>query len=301
MIFEQVFEMVNMGIVILDNDLKVHNWNRWMEIHSKIKAEEIIGAPLFSFFPELNNKSFQRNFRAVLKFGNFCFFSQKLHKYLFPFKAANMLGANFEFMQQSCTMGPIRDRNNIVKYIYVMVQDVTDVAAYEQKLLEMNIKDALTEVYNRRYLESRLKQDFELHRRYKKKLSLIMLDIDKFKNINDNYGHQCGDFILKRYALLLKSSFRKVDILARYGGEEFCCVMPETGLNQAVVVAERIRRTTQDTAFDFKGKRLNITVSQGVAELSFADASAEFLIKKADKALYIAKERGRNRVITANQ
>lgn len=94
-------------------------------------------------------------------------------------------------------MGPLRDDNNVIRYAYIMVQDVTDIAAYEQKLLEMSIRDGLTGVYNRRYFETRLEEEFERHKRYTRPFSIIMQDIDHFKKVNDTYGHPCGDYIFK--------------------------------------------------------------------------------------------------------
>jgi diguanylate cyclase len=195
--FSQIIEMVNIGIVILDKDQKVHLWNRWMETHSNIPAEKVIGRSVLECFPELNSPKFHRNFKAVMAFGNFSFFSQKLHGYLFPFKTSNVIGADFNYMQQSCTMGPLRDENNRISHVFITVQDVTAIAAYEKKLLELNNKDPLTDIFNRRYLRSRLNEEFGKFKRYAHPFSLIMFDIDFFKPINDSYGHPCGDYILR--------------------------------------------------------------------------------------------------------
>ncbi|MBF0099949.1 MAG: diguanylate cyclase [Desulfobacterales bacterium] len=297
MIFEQIFNMVNVGIVILDRDLNVRQWNRWMETHSKISGNEIIGKSIFHFFPSLDAPWFKRNCKSVLAFGNFSFLSQKLHKYCFPLKPVNTFGIKFDHMQQNCTMGPLRDQTNVVEYIFLMVHDVTEVAAYEQKLIEMNIKDALTGVYNRRYFESRIEEEFERHKRYKRSFSIIMQDIDYFKKINDTYGHQAGDFILKSFSTSVMSRIRAVDIFARYGGEEFCCMLPETELVSALSVAEDIRKRIEHTTFEFKNTPLNITISQGVSEMKPDTSCAESLLKKADDALYEAKRSGRNRVL----
>lgn len=295
--FSQIIEMVNIGIVILDKDLKVHMWNRWMETHSNIAAEKIIGRPISNFFSEINTPWFHRNFKAVLTFGNFSFFSQKLHKYIFPFKTTNILGLNFDYMQQNCTMGPLRDENNRISHVFITVQDVTVVAAYEQKLFEMNNKDPLTELYNRRYFRSRLNEEFGKYKRYAKPFSLMMLDIDFFKPINDSYGHQCGDYILKAFAALLTSSIRSTDILARYGGEEFCCLLPETKIEPAMELAERVRGRTENSIFTFNEIELKITVSVGVAEIQQGDESVDFGLEQADKALYRAKKTGRNKIV----
>lgn len=299
MIFAQIFDMLDVGIVILDRDLNVFKWNRWMAAHSRIPSEEIVGKPLFSFYPELNIPSFVRNCKSVFTFGNFAFFSQKLHKYIFPFKAYNILGSNFEFMQQSCTIGPLRDENNEIEYIYLTVQDVTEVAAYEAKLIEMNTRDALTGVYNRRYFESRLKEEFDRHKRYCRPLCMIILDIDHFKKINDTYGHQAGDSILKDLASHVMERIRQVDIFARYGGEEFCLILPETRMTSGEALAELLRKEIKKKAFVFKEQKIKMTVSQGISEISDTVDSADLLLKKADDALYEAKRTGRNKVVTS--
>lgn len=297
MIYTQIFDMVNVGIVILDTDLKVYKWNRWMETHSNILSDKIIGASIFDFFPNLNAPWFKRNCKSITTFGNFAFFSQKLHGYCFPFKAVNTLGSTFELMQQNCTMGPLRDEGNHIKYIYIMVQDVTEVAVYEQKLIEMNTKDSLTGVYNRRHFETKLAEEFERHKRYENPFSMIMIDIDFFKKINDSYGHQCGDYILKSLTQLIVNRMRSIDFLARYGGEEFCCLLPETDIHAALRLAENFRIITEKHTFQFKDNTLKITISQGVSEMKRNVKNTEALLKLADDALYEAKRAGRNKVV----
>ncbi|MFO7558122.1 MAG: diguanylate cyclase [Desulfobacterales bacterium] len=297
MIFSQIFDMLDVGIVILDRDLHVFKWNRWMTIHSKINPEEIIGKSLFDFFPDLNTPWFLRNCKSVFTFGNFAFFSQKLHKYCFPFKAYNTLGSNFDYMQQCCTVGPLRDEKCQIQHIYITVQDVTDIAAYETKLITMNTKDGLTGIFNRRHFEAKLAEEFDRHIRYNRPLSLIMIDIDHFKKTNDLHGHQAGDFILKKLAALIDNRIRTIDIASRYGGEEFCCLLPETTIDSAMALAEFLRIGVETEIFQFKDKRLRITISQGVSEITGDVDSAEALLKLADDALYESKRKGRNRIV----
>ena len=298
--FSQIIEMVNIGIVILDKDLTIQLWNRWMESHSNLTAEKIVGRPLLECFPNIDTPRFHRNFKAVLAFGNFSFFSQKLHNYLFPFKTSNVIGANFNYMQQNCTMGPLRDEDTRISHVFITVQDVTAIAAYEQKLLELNNKDPLTDVFNRRYLRVRLNEEYGKYKRYAHPFSLIMFDIDFFKPINDSYGHPCGDYILRAFSALLTSSMRSTDIVSRYGGEEFCCLLPETKIGPAKELAERIREKTEESIFTYHKTPLKITVSGGVAEVHPGIASVDALLEIADKALYQAKETGRNKIVVWN-
>jgi diguanylate cyclase len=296
--FLQIVETVNFGLIILNTELQVTYWNHWMARHSGIDATQIIGMSLFDFFPEMNNPRFLRNCNAVLSFGNFSFFSQKLHHFLFPFKPVGSFQSSmFEHMQQNCTMGPIRDDDNQVSGIFLIVQDVTELASYEQKLVEMNVKDGLTGIFNRRYFQTRLNEEYQRHKRYDTKLSLIMFDIDFFKKVNDTHGHQCGDAVLQTVASKTTSIIRQTDCLARYGGEEFCCLLPQTELTDAVTLAERLRQLIEKQVIVYQEKNVNVTISLGVSDLKPED-SAEAFLKKADQALYQAKNSGRNRVVS---
>ncbi|UCH81500.1 MAG: sensor domain-containing diguanylate cyclase [Nitrospiraceae bacterium] len=296
MILNQVFDAINIGIVILDREMKVKKWNRWMEINSGINADKILDSSVYDFFPDLENPKFIRSCKSVFSFGNFCFFSQKLHKHLFQFKSSGYLNADFEFMQQNCAMGPLRNEENEIQYLFIYVQDVTEVAVYERKLIEMNMKDGLTGIYNRRYLESRLKEEFSRHKRYSGNFSVIMFDLDHFKDVNDEHGHQCGDFILKSVCARISSIIRNIDIFARYGGEEFCCLLPETSKDGAIYVAERFREAIEEQDNHFDDLNIKVTISLGVANLKDNISSPEMLLKMADDALYRAKNEGRNRV-----
>jgi len=296
MILNQIFDAINLGIVILDADLKIQSWNRWMEIHSGIEAGDVVGKPALESFPNLDNPRFIRSCKSVFSFGNFCFFSQKLHGYLFPFKSSSYVGSEFKYMQQSCAMGPLRDENNQIKCLFIYVQDVTEVAVYERKLVEMSMRDGLTGIYNRRFMDTKLNEEYFRHTRYSRAFSIIMFDIDKFKKVNDEYGHQCGDFILKSVSSRISASIRNIDFLFRYGGEEFCCILPETNLEGAELVAERFRTAIMEMENNFNGDVIKITISLGVADLTNDTASPGDLIQHADEALYRAKRGGRNRV-----
>jgi diguanylate cyclase (GGDEF)-like protein len=292
----QIFDTVNIGVLTLDLELRVQYWNRWMELHSGIPAEKIIGTPIVDYYPKLNNPRFAKNCKSVLLFGNFSFFSQKLHKYLFPLKPDSSFGNSFEFMQQSCTMGPLRDQDHSITSLFLIVQDVTELAASEQRLIELNAKDALTGIYNRRYLEVHLKDECERHLRYGRQMSLIMFDIDFFKKVNDNYGHQCGDLVLKTIATVIYQLARRTDCFFRYGGEEFCCILPETSAVEAVNQAERFRCNIEDLVMTYKEVKVRVTISLGITELRVGDEPDQ-LLKRADDALYEAKKAGRNRVV----
>jgi len=297
MIFNQLFDLLDAGIVILDSNLKVYKWNKWMELHSNISADQIIGHSIFDFFPNLNNQSFSRSLKYVLNFGNYYFFSQKLHHYLFPFKPVSYLSVDIDYMQQSCNMGQLIDEENSARYVYITVHDVTEIAVYEKNLIEMNTRDSLTGVYNRKFFESQLRNELKRFKRGQRPFGLIMLDIDFFKKINDTYGHLCGDFVLKSLASSVLSTIRSTDIVARYGGEEFFCLLTETDIDSATHLAETLRMAVENKTFTFQNTPMQLTISLGVTAMHPEIQSSEALIKKADDALYEAKRTGRNKVI----
>ncbi len=170
-----------------------------------------------------------------------------------------------------------------------------------QQTLELSFTDALTGVPNRRQLSQRLEQEFSRSVRFGDPLSLLMIDLDHFKQINDLHGHTVGDGVLRGIALLLRRNVRKVDIVARYGGEEFCLVLPRVAKAEAMEVAEKLRRSIAAAALPGPegGTALHVTISVGVATLGIDADDAASLLEKADAALYEAKRLGRDRVAMA--
>ena len=166
-----------------------------------------------------------------------------------------------------------------------------------EKLRELAIRDSLTELYNHRHAMDLLNNEFERVGRYAAGVSLLMLDLDEFKRVNDVHGHPAGDAVLKEMARVLKETLRTVDSVGRYGGEEFVIILPHTSPEEARATGERIRRKVASHVFWVGPKPLNVTVSVGVASYPTPSVdSAESLLREADAALYRAKEAGRNRV-----
>jgi diguanylate cyclase (GGDEF)-like protein len=159
------------------------------------------------------------------------------------------------------------------------------------------IYDTLTGLHNRRYFEERLGIETQKSFYSGTPLSLVMVDIDHFKKVNDTFGHTEGDQVLCKTSSLLKNSVRKKDTVARYGGEEFILILPEAGLEASFVIAERIRRLVENTPFEVGRAQVNITISMGISSFpSHRAKSKEELVKMADQALYDAKRGGRNKV-----
>jgi two-component system cell cycle response regulator len=170
-----------------------------------------------------------------------------------------------------------------------------------QTSIEMAVTDQLTGLHNRRYLETHFGGLFDESALRARELAVLMLDIDKFKAVNDGFGHDAGDEVLREFARRVKDATRIVDVVARMGGEEIVVVLPETGLVAAMAVAERIRASVQTKPFPIHGgaRALTVTVSIGVASRRAGDQSPAQMMKRADEALYRAKGEGRNRVIAA--
>ncbi|MEZ5875000.1 MAG: PleD family two-component system response regulator [Hyphomicrobiales bacterium] len=168
-----------------------------------------------------------------------------------------------------------------------------------EETVEMAILDPLTALHNRRFMTSHLKTLFEESAQRGKPLSVLVLDIDHFKAINDAHGHDAGDTVLREFATRLRRNIRGIDLACRLGGEEFVVVMPDTDLGKAYLVGERLRQCIAAAPF-YAGERsgsLDVTASVGVAALEFPDDTPELILKRADQALYCAKRDGRNRVV----
>jgi diguanylate cyclase (GGDEF)-like protein len=170
--------------------------------------------------------------------------------------------------------------------------------SFQQQMYDAALRDGLTRAFNKKYFLDRLETEVTHARRHGAHLSLVMLDVDHFKRVNDTFGHLAGDYVLTKLAKLALSAVRNEDVFARYGGEEFGILCRAAPLNQAGVLAERVRATVESASFEFEGKTIPITISAGVAahpDLPIETGSQ--LIAAADEALYEAKRNGRNRVL----
>jgi diguanylate cyclase (GGDEF)-like protein len=186
------------------------------------------------------------------------------------------------------TASPILNSKNLYSIVF---SDITEQENYKQSLEKLTITDPLTEIGNRRYYEQKIEEEILRTNRYKHGLSLIMFDIDHFKKVNDVYGHDVGDIVLKEYSAMIKSLIRKEDIFCRIGGEEFMIILPDTNLKASHIIAEKLRKAVE--SFECK---VRVTMSFGLVEYRENEKSHD-LYTRVDTALYEAKNRGRNRVV----
>jgi diguanylate cyclase (GGDEF)-like protein len=175
-------------------------------------------------------------------------------------------------------------------------REITERQQAQAKLVELATTDSLTGLHNRRYFMETATQEFERARRYRMPLSLLMVDADRFKLINDRFGHHIGDEVLKTLAMIGQHQLREIDLFARLGGEEFAILFPQTDFVDARAAAERLRQAIAEHTVDTEQGLLNFTVSLGLASLNPVTVDLEDLLRQADIALYQAKQNGRNRV-----
>jgi len=188
-----------------------------------------------------------------------------------------------------------RDITNALRKSYHVLQEE------KETLADRANKDSLTGLFNKGYITEQLKYQFELAKRSNNPMAVIMLDIDHFKKVNDTYGHQCGDEVLKQIAEILREKSRAINIVGRYGGEEFIIIGPIGDHKSSLYLAERLRSIIEKTKFECLKKTITLTISAGVAIWNPKIENESHLVKLADEALYTAKRSGRNQVRIAEE
>jgi len=295
-----VVERVGFGIFVLDRDMNVLMWNRFMQDHSGLAADQVVGRPIFAHFPELPRVWLSRKIESVFELGTFAFSSWEQRPYLFRFDHDRPITGGVDFMQQDCTFMPLMREREVVA-VCVTISDVTHVSIVQRereeavaKLQEYANLDGLTGIANRRFFEARLYDEFTRWKRYGGDMSMLLFDLDHFKTINDQFGHGGGDTVLRAMAQRVASVLRVQDTFGRFGGEEFALLLPCTPLDDAMLVADKIRRVIAGTPVELLGTSVAITASFGGAEAHASASAYEVLINEADAALYKAKRQGRN-------
>lgn len=302
-VLDFILDRINVGVFVLNKSMEVVFWNHFMETNSKKSESEVIGKKIVDVFPEIPKQWLERKVQGVFVLKNFAFTSWEQRPYLLKFEHNRPVTGGVDYMHQNCTFMPVKNDKGEVEHVCVVLTDVTDTSiAYNkaqdalEKLAEASNRDGLTGTFNRRYIEQTLTREFSRVKRYEGSLSLILLDLDHFKLINDKSGHLAGDEVLRRTAEVLTSCVREADTLGRYGGEEFIVILPQTRLRGAVILAERIRQSVEQSVFPFRDEMIKLTVSVGVTQMQLETTVYERLIQEADTALYQSKQMGRNRV-----
>lgn len=302
-----ILDRIDVGVMILCRDMRIRYWNRFLASHTGRSQDELLGQGIFSAFPDLSEPWLRRKCEIVFLLKQFAFSGWEQQPFLFECPSRLPLTSGLSTMRQDCTFLPLRDEDGEVNHVCLIVKDATEVAVYRRQLEkaladieEISIRDGLTGVFNRRHIEQLARTEFARHKRYGSPLVVNMLDIDRFKGLNDRYGHQFGDRVLRNLAECLSGRIRMTDFIGRYGGEEFLLIMPGIGGDQGKVAAELFRQTIESLSIPNGDEMIHVTASMGVCEAGPRHQTLSDVIGEADRALYSAKERGRNTVVLAD-
>ena len=294
-------QTIEVGLVVLDRDYNIQLWNGFMENHSGVSPNSIKGQNLFQQFDYLPAKWLKQKMESVYLLQNRAFISWEQRPFIFEFKNYRPITGRADFMYQNVTLLPLSSLTGEITHISMIVYDVTDVAINKLQLKSANERleylsqiDGLTQLYNRRYWEICLQKEFDRYARYGNETSLVMLDIDHFKEINDTYGHQAGDRVIQNVSHIIKKSLRETDCAGRYGGEEFGVILANTPAANALFFAERLRKKIEQSEIMYEEQLIKVTISLGICDIKPDMTDCDIWLAQADQALYQAKEAGRN-------
>jgi len=303
-LFGPVLNQLNSGVVVVDASYHLVYLNHFIERHAKVQLQDSVGKLLFDVFPDVPQSWLIRKFESVLNLQTPAFSSWEQRQYIIRLPHLRPVTSSSLYMAQNCTMLPLQDPDGR-PHVCLLIEDATDAYVYQQhlqqtmaQLEQTNRLDGLTQSLNRRYWEQQLRLEVQRSVRYQTALSLLLFDLDKFKTLNDLYGHQCGDYVLVELVKRVKELLRDTDWFGRYGGEEFGIVLTNTDSDGAYDVASRLCQNVASNPFVYQQQQIQVTLSIGVTQLEHGAVSeAEQLIAQADQALYQAKRSGRNKVV----
>lgn len=276
----QAIEQTDEFISIVDTDGIMQYVNESLSVHTGYKKNELIGEHIKIFKSGVTMPEVYKELWNTVLNGNIyknTLINAKKDKQLF---------------YEEMTITPVHDEDDKINSFIVTGQDVTERIELEEKLIALATKDTLTGIYNRHKINEEINLQIANHKRYGRNFSLLMIDIDYFKNINDTYGHDIGDYALKEITSVISKSIRVNDIFGRWGGEEFILILPEEDKEGTIQLATKLKSLIANNIFKNIEK---ITISIGVSLFKENDTQ-DTLIKRADEALYKAKNQGRNRV-----
>jgi diguanylate cyclase (GGDEF)-like protein len=301
-LLQPLLMQLNTGVMVLDAQYKVVFFNQFIARRADLKLTEMQGKPVFDVFSDLPKAWLQRKLDGVLALQAPAFSSWEQRQYIIKLPHLRPLSSGSQYMAQNCTMLPLTAPDGRTQFICLLIEDATDAYVYQQqlqqsmeKLEQANRTDGLTGIFNRRYWQQQLGYEIQRATRYQHPVSLLLFDLDKFKLLNDQYGHQGGDAVLIELSALVNGLLRDTDLLGRYGGEEFGVVLPETDLAGAMLVANRICTAAANHKMLFNGQSIRATLSIGVT--TYNGQSIDEIIQQADTALYTAKRQGRNQAV----
>ncbi|WP_206484369.1 diguanylate cyclase [Thalassotalea sp. G2M2-11] len=299
----EMLHTIDVGLVVLDRQYHIQIWNGFMENHSGLLPREVKGKLIFDLFDEIPKEWFIRKSESVFMLKNKAFTIWEQRPYLFKFLNYRPITGTADYMYQNTTFIPLMSSTGEVTHLCLIVYDVTDNAVHKKELEQANKElsvlsqtDGLTMVFNRSHWEHCLAAEYKRWTRSQHVSSLVMIDIDHFKKINDSYGHVVGDEVIRHLANIIKQHVRETDISGRYGGEEFAILLADTDAENSKFFAERLRKTVEDSVVKYNDIDVKYTISLGLAEIDATMKNHEAWIECADNALYQSKNNGRNQV-----
>lgn len=297
----QVMDTIDVGLVVVDRDYNVCLWNSFMQSYSDVRTDKIMHKNLFTVMPNLPEKWLKSQIDSCVELKNRSFSNWEDRPFIFEFVNYSPISNGMDVMYQNLVMTPLKALSGEISHVCLMIQDVSDIAKNKISLRESNAhlsemsqRDGLTGLFNRRYWESCLIEEFKQSNVTEQPATLVVLDIDHFKKVNDTYGHAAGDEVIRQTAKTLLQTARRSDICGRYGGEEFVALLPSTTADQAMYFAERMRKRIEQLVVNTDAGKITFTISLGVAQLSDEILSHIEWFESADRGLYFSKEHGRN-------
>lgn len=298
-----LLQNVDVGLVVLDRQYQILVWNNFMESHSGFHPADVKGKCLFDAFEEIPERWFKHKAESVFTLNTRAFTTWEQRPYIFKFKNYRPITGTAEFMYQNSTLIPLKSSDGKIDLVGLIIYDVTDVAVHRQELKAVNNKltimsrvDKMTELFNRGYWQERYNLEFKRLQRQSDCCSLLMMDIDHFKKINDTYGHSAGDLIIRNAADCIRECIRETDIAGRFGGEEYSLLLFNADKHQAQILAQRLLETIREQKIKYQKETITYTISIGIAQFHMDYSHADEWLEAADKALYHSKHQGRNRI-----
>lgn len=305
----QALNKVNAGIVIVDRNLEIILWNQWIERFTELKNEEVLGRKLTEICPGFENKMYLDIIQNVLCHGQSRFCSSSLHKALFlpkdfeeddsikqnlhiePLYQGDITYALIQINDVTTTYNRVYKLKNLIKEMEVEFKEMKNT---EKRSRHLSLHDPLTGLPNRLHFNDRLGWAINYAKRNKDKFAVMFLDLDGFKEVNDSYGHQIGDRVLKEVAHRLKGCIRGIDTLSRLGGDEFICILIQLKNEQdASIVARKFIHAINEPFF-IKGNSIHLSISIGISSYPKDGTEPTTLFTKADNAMYNVKNNGKN-------
>jgi diguanylate cyclase (GGDEF)-like protein/PAS domain S-box-containing protein len=278
---ETIFEGMRDGVFVLDARDRVVDINPIAQTIVGTSSSEVIGRPVREVFA--GREDLVNSYDAT----------REVHKEL-------SIGGGEARKFYDLVMSPLYDRRKHPIGRLLVLRDISERKHAEEELRRLATTDSLTGMFNRGHFLELSKREVGRALRYNRPLSILMIDIDHFKRVNDNFGHDAGDRVLQNFAVIGREQIRDVDIFGRLGGEEFAILLPDTGFSSAGEVAERLRHAMADSSVRINDEVINVTISVGVSTVSASIRNLDLLMSSADKALYTAKWEGRNKVSYAD-